>query len=42
MVMNQKNGTLLEALITWKSKAGKKFDSVKECPICYSLIHHAN
>ena len=42
VLMSQQNGTLLDALVLWKGKAARKFESVEDCPICYSLIHQGD
>lgn len=36
------DGSILEAILLWKSNLDKHFEGVDVCPICYSLFHASN
>eukprot|EP01119_Soliformovum_irregulare_P018327 TRINITY_DN559_c3_g2_i2.p1 TRINITY_DN559_c3_g2~~TRINITY_DN559_c3_g2_i2.p1 ORF type:complete len:120 (+),score=20.20 TRINITY_DN559_c3_g2_i2:80-439(+) len=38
LLMTQ-DGTLLDAILLWKSSLDRHFEGVECCPICYSLVH---
>jgi len=38
-IISTQNGTIIEALKSWKQEADKKFEGIEECAICYYVIH---
>jgi hypothetical protein len=41
-LMLTQDGSVLDAVLLWKSNLDKHFDGVEVCPICYSLFHTSN
>jgi hypothetical protein len=37
-ILNNQDGTLLEALLLWKRNVEKEFEGVEPCPVCYSVL----
>ncbi|KAL7436735.1 hypothetical protein ACHAXM_008688 [Skeletonema potamos] len=38
LMLNNQDGTVLEALLLWKQNVDKEFDGVEPCPVCYSVL----
>lgn len=36
------DGSILDAVLLWKTNLDKHFEGVEVCPICYSLFHVSN
>ena len=32
------NGSIFDAMLTWKQNLDKQFDGLEPCPICYSVV----
>ncbi len=41
-LLDSRDGSLVDAVLLWKSNIDKAFEGVEECPICYTVIHLAN
>mmetsp|Transcript_15507 Transcript_15507/g.23800 ORF Transcript_15507/g.23800 Transcript_15507/m.23800 type:complete len:1749 (+) Transcript_15507:124-5370(+) len=37
-IINNQDGTLLDALLLWKKNVEKEFEGVEPCPVCYSVL----
>ena len=37
-ILNNQDGTLLDALMLWKRNVEKEFEGVEPCPVCYSVL----
>ena len=37
-ILNNQDGTLLDALMLWKRYVEKEFEGVEPCPVCYSVL----
>ena len=40
--MSNQNGSVLDALKTWKQNVDKKFEGMEECTVCFSIVHGSN
>jgi hypothetical protein len=40
-MMNQ-NGTIIDAISTWRHNLDKQFEGMEPCPICYAVVHDQN
>jgi hypothetical protein len=38
MMLNNQDGSILDALLLWKENVDKEFEGVEPCPVCYSVI----
>eukprot|EP00804_Cyclotella_cryptica_P003277 CCRYP_010525-RA/>CCRYP_010525-RA protein AED:0.01 eAED:0.01 QI:921/1/1/1/1/1/3/599/1584 len=38
MMLNNQDGSILDALLLWKENVDKEFDGVEPCPVCYSVL----
>lgn len=38
VMLNNQDGTLLDALMLWKENVDKEFGGLEPCPVCYSII----
>lgn len=38
VMLNNQDGTLLDALMLWKENVDKEFAGLEPCPVCYSII----
>jgi len=38
MMLNNQDGSILDALLLWKENVDKEFEGVEPCPVCYSII----
>jgi hypothetical protein len=41
-LLDNRDGSLLDAVLLWKRNIDKVFEGVEECPICYTVIHIVN
>ena len=41
-LLDNKDGSLLDAVVLWKKNVDQVFEGVEECPICYTVIHMVN
>ncbi|EKX50542.1 hypothetical protein GUITHDRAFT_66966 [Guillardia theta CCMP2712] len=41
-LLDNKDGSLLDAILLWKKNVDQVFEGVEECPICYTVIHMVN
>lgn len=37
-MLNNQDGTIMDALLLWKENVDKEFEGVEPCPICYSVL----
>lgn len=37
-MLNNQDGSILDALLLWKQNVDKEFDGVEPCPVCYSVL----
>lgn len=38
-LLGQQDGSVIDAILVWKSNVDKEFEGVEPCPICYSILH---
>ncbi len=38
LMLNNQDGSVLDALLLWKQNVDKEFDGVEPCPVCYSVL----
>eukprot|EP00956_Cyclotella_meneghiniana_P017101 scaffold27561_cov74-Cyclotella_meneghiniana.AAC.6 len=38
MMLNNQDGSILDALLLWKENVDKEFEGVEPCPVCYSVL----
>lgn len=41
-LLDNRDGSLVDAVLLWKRNIDKVFEGVEECPICYTVIHLVN
>ncbi|KAJ1488840.1 hypothetical protein T484DRAFT_1615982 [Baffinella frigidus] len=41
-LLDNKDGSLLDAILLWKHNIDQVFEDVEECPICYTVLHIVN
>jgi hypothetical protein len=37
-MLNNEDGSILDALLLWKENVDKEFEGIEACPVCYSII----
>ena len=42
VVINNQNGSIVDAVRLWKRNVDKTFEGVEECSICYAVVHDSN
>ncbi|KAL3808336.1 hypothetical protein ACHAXA_003234 [Cyclostephanos tholiformis] len=38
LMLNNQDGSILDALLLWKQNVDKEFEGVEPCPVCYSVL----
>lgn len=38
LMLNNQDGSILDALLLWKNNVDKEFEGVEPCPVCYSVL----
>mmetsp|Transcript_14614 Transcript_14614/g.30623 ORF Transcript_14614/g.30623 Transcript_14614/m.30623 type:complete len:187 (-) Transcript_14614:2803-3363(-) len=38
LMLNNQDGSVLDALLLWKQNVDKEFDGIEPCPVCYSVL----
>lgn len=38
LMLNNQDGSVLDALLLWKKNVDKEFEGVEPCPVCYSVL----
>lgn len=38
LMLNNQDGSILDALLLWKENVDKEFEGVEPCPVCYSVL----